>query len=97
MLDRSGEIEVFTTLVHELLEKVRLLEFENNLRALSSTISNFNNGDTAWMLAATALVFLMTIPGTTSCHLFLSKLTFTDFLYPVLMLDRNIAHLLLQD
>lgn len=70
---RSGDIEVFTSLVHELLERVRVLEHEKNLRALAEISSTFSGGDTAWLLAATALVFLMTIPGTTHIVSFVLK------------------------
>ena len=73
MDDRSGDIEVFTSLVHELLERVRVLEYEKNLRALAEISSTFSGGDTAWLLAATALVFLMTIPGTTHIVSFVLK------------------------
>ena len=69
-MDRSGDIEAFSALVHELIEKVRILEYEkeiSNLRRLTAvtTTGTIQHGDTAWMLAATALVFFMTIPGNT--------------------------------
>ena len=68
MVDRSGDIEVFSALVHELIERVRVLEYEKHIREqvreLATTVGLLSRGDTAWMLAATALVFFMTIPGT---------------------------------
>ena len=67
MTDRSEEIESISALVRELLSKVRALEYEKEARLLITDVSSlFDRGDTAWMLAATALVFLMTIPGMNS-------------------------------
>lgn len=59
-------------LVYDLIEKVRSLESERNqyngrnLQFLSDDSLGtgvFSRGDTAWLLSATTLVFLMTIPG----------------------------------
>lgn len=58
-------------IVANLVEKVRQLESDQNIIATASgsnqLIKNvsFDSGDIAWMLAATALVFFMTIPGLT--------------------------------
>ena len=71
MVERLEEIKAFSALLHELVEKVRVLEYEKEARLLASaTVSLFDSGDTAWLLAATALVFLMTIPGTTAQYNF---------------------------
>jgi hypothetical protein len=60
----SEELESFRLLLIDLSEKVRALEHDNRQRVLSSSgVNVFNSGDTAWVLAATALVFFMTIPG----------------------------------
>ncbi len=53
-------IEELNDLVIQLLRKVELLEkaVENNRK-----LGAINEGDSAWMLSATGLVILMTIPG----------------------------------
>ena len=54
--------------VFSLMEKVRVLEHEQRILYPSSTTagtSRYDAGDIAWLLVATALVFLMTIPGLT--------------------------------
>lgn len=61
--DPSMDLENFRLLLRDLAEKVRVLEHENRQRLLSSDGTSFNSGDTAWLLAATGLVFFMTIPG----------------------------------
>jgi ammonium transporter, Amt family len=64
-------LDELKVIVANLVEKVRLLESDQikSSAATSSTQSlknpAFNSGDIAWMLAATALVFFMTIPGLT--------------------------------
>ena len=63
--------ESLQAIVFDLMEKVRVLELDERRLDVTSgvlitrTTSNFDAGDTAWMLAATALVFFMTIPGLT--------------------------------
>lgn len=57
--------------VANLAEKVKQLESDQIIYSAASSSNRsprnpaFNSGDIAWMLAATALVFLMTIPGLT--------------------------------
>ena len=56
--------EVIRDLIIE-VNKLKACEY-SNLRNLGSGVtasSNFDSGDTAWMLTATALVLFMTIPG----------------------------------
>lgn len=61
----SEELESFRLLLLDLSEKVRVLEHERGQRVLTDAVPNiFNSGDTAWVMAATGLVFFMTVPGT---------------------------------
>ena len=52
-------------ILNQLTEKVEMLEHEQRRLSMSALTYPMTSGDTAWMLAATALVFLMTIPGLT--------------------------------
>lgn len=61
----SAEMESLRLLVIALSNRVTVLEEEYGQRvSLDGDVSN--SGDTAWLLAATALVFFMTIPGSSN-------------------------------
>jgi len=64
----TSKIEALETLVRTLAAKITDLESQRSLGVtddvnLSPPESLMNSGDTAWMLAATALVLFMTLPG----------------------------------
>ena len=52
-------------ILDELTEKITRLEHQQRFLLSPAMTYTMNSGDTAWMLAATALVFMMTIPGLT--------------------------------
>ena len=52
-------------ILDDLTEKVERLEHQQRLLTPTGITYPMDSSDTAWMLAATALVFLMTIPGLT--------------------------------
>jgi hypothetical protein len=57
------KMQALKLMVFELMEKVKKLEASRSL-TLESGMDNdaFDSGDISWMLSATALVLLMTIP-----------------------------------
>ena len=60
------DLEDLKVLVSNLIEKVRILESDRRTtESLSGRTSKFDAGDMAWIMAATGLVFFMTIPGLT--------------------------------
>ena len=64
--EQIESLKFFESMLFNLTEKVRVLELDRvseKLKLGSTPSSNFDAGDTAWMLVATALVFFMTIPG----------------------------------
>jgi hypothetical protein len=82
----SEELESFRLLLIDLSEKVRVLEHDNRERLLSSSAVNvFNSGDTAWLLAATGLVFFMTIPGSLRTH----HVIVLDYTVPIVLSYRT--------
>ena len=63
MIDPDITLSELKTLVSILTEKVLTLENEQRKNILYEPVLDFSRGDTAWMITATALVFLQTIPG----------------------------------
>ena len=61
----TANIADLLRMLDQLTEKVEKLEHEQRRLSPLAITYPMNSGDTAWMLAATALVFLMTIPGLT--------------------------------
>lgn len=61
----SAELESLRLLLISLSKRVTVLEEEYGQR-VSLDGDVLNSGDTAWLLAATALVFFMTIPGSSN-------------------------------
>ena len=60
------DLEDLKLMVSDLIEKVRILESNRITTEHSAPRTvNFDAGDIAWILAATGLVFFMTIPGLT--------------------------------
>lgn len=59
------KLEALKLMMFELMEKVKSLEADRSLsNPLEGYMMNdeFDSGDIAWMLSATALVLLMTVP-----------------------------------
>jgi hypothetical protein len=56
------KLEALKLMVFELMEKVKTLEADRSLLNQYMINDQFDSGDIAWMLSATALVLLMTIP-----------------------------------
>lgn len=68
-MSSNPKIEALEALVGTLAAKITELESKRSLgvtgddATLADPVSAINSGDTAWMLASTALVLFMTIPG----------------------------------
>ena len=65
-----NDLKASNVLIQKLSEKILQMQttgsYNNQHRYLGSgetTISNFDSGDTAWMITATGLVLFMSIPG----------------------------------
>lgn len=56
------KLEALKLMVFELMEKVKTLEADRSLSNQYMINDQFDSGDISWMLSATALVLLMTIP-----------------------------------
>jgi hypothetical protein len=67
MAELSSEItdeklKALRLMVFELMVKVKTLEADRSLMTSTMVNDAFDSGDISWMLSATALVLLMTIP-----------------------------------
>lgn len=66
MSSTESKIKALEELVTSLIIRVNSLDVSRKLQSHDDDLApmtNMDNGDTAWMLAATALVLMMTIPG----------------------------------